>query len=135
MLVVDFVNREKEVLYFVGDGGKHGGLKYGKRLRNVRIGDLVLARFSEEHLGGLHRIFTIRLAEKEIVSALKRTFEGILSIRAGQPFGFVGDIFVEPDFIKNNQLANGQSVKGTCILSWNKKKEAMGWKMVAMLTS
>ena len=135
VIVVDFVNRDKNVLYFVGNQGKHGGLKYGKRLRNVRIGDLLLARFSDESRDGMYRVYTLQPAEKETVSALKRNFEGVLSIRAGQPFGFVSDIFVEPDFIKNNQLANGQSVKGICIVSWNKKKETMVWKMVTILTS
>ena len=135
VLVVDFVNREKEVLYFVGDGGKHGGLRYGKRLRNVRIGDLILARFSDESRDGMYKTFTLQAADKATVSNLKRNFEGVLSIRAGQPFGFIDDVFVEPDFIKSNQLANGQLLQGVCILSWNKKKEAMGWKMVTILTS
>lgn len=132
LVVVDFVNRDKDVLYFVGENGKHGGLKYGKRLRNVRIGDLILVRFSGESRDGMYRVFTLKMAPKETVSDLRRAFEGMLSMRSGQPFGFVDKVFVEPEMVKKNTLADGQSLKGECMLSWNKKQESLGWKAISI---
>jgi len=134
LVVVDFVNREKDILYFVGEAGKHGGLKYGKRLRNVRIGDLILVRFSEESRDGMYRAFTLQNAPKETVSELKRTFEGTLSIRSGQPFGFADKVFVEPEMVQKSKLTDGQSIKGECILSWNKKRTTMTWKAIVILS-
>lgn len=135
VIVVDFVNRDKNVLYFVANQGKHGGLKYGKRLRNVRIGDLLLARFSEESRDGMYRVYTLQSAAKETVSDLKRSFEGVISIRSGQPFGFVDQVFVEPDMVQKNNLLDGQNLKGTCVLSWNKKREEMTWKAISFLNA
>jgi hypothetical protein len=132
LVVVDFVNRDKDVLYFVGDDGKHGGLKYGKRLRNVRIGDLILVRFSGESRDGMYRVFTLKTAPKEIASDLRRTFEGVISIRNGQPFGFVDKVFVEPEMVKKFKLSDGKTVKGDCILSWNKKQERLTWKAISI---
>lgn len=132
VIVVDFVNKEKDVLYFVGNQGKHGGLKYGKRLRNVRIGDLILARFSDESRDSMYRAYTLQPAAKETTSDLKRTFEGTVSIRSGQPFGFVDQVFVDPDMVQKNNLLDGQTLKGTCVLSWNKKREAMTWKAIGL---
>lgn len=135
VIVVDFVNRDKGVLYFVGEKGKHGGLKYGKRLKNIRIGDLVFARFSEESRDGMYRAYTLQLAPEETASKLKRNFEGLVAIRSGQPFGFVDQVFVEPDMVQKNNLLDGQALKGVCILSWNKKREAMTWKAISLLNT
>lgn len=135
VVVADFVNRDKDVLYFVGEDGKHGSLKYGKRLRNVRIGDLLLVRFSGEARDDRYQIYTIQPAPGETVSGLRRTFEGILSVRNGQPFGFVDDVFVEPEMVQKNLLSNGQHIKGECILSWNKKQGKMTWKAICLMTS
>lgn len=130
LIVAEFVNRDKDVLNFVGEDGKHGSLKYGKRLRNVRTGDLFLVRFNGEGRDDRYQIFTIQPAPKETTSGLRRSFEGVLSIRNGQPFGFVDDVFVEPEMVQKNLLHNGQRLHGDCILSWNKKQGKMAWKAI-----
>jgi len=130
VIVVDFVNRDKGALSFVSEVGSHGGLKYGKHLRNLQIGDLLLVRFSGESRDGMHRIFTIKPTLKETTSDLLRPFGGIVSIRSNQPFGFADQVFLEPEFVVKHRLSDGQPIKGDCMLSWNSKRNAMAWKAI-----
>lgn len=132
VIVVDSVNRDKDILNFASENGKHGFLKYGKRLRNVRIGDLILVRFSGESRDGMYRVFTLKNAPKEMASDLRRSFEGAISIRNEQLFGFVDKVFVEPELVKKYNLTDGKPVKGDCILSWNKKQERLTWKAISI---
>lgn len=49
-----------------------------------------------------------------------------------QNFGFASDIFVEPKFINELNLKNSQLVEGKAILSFNKKKNEWGWKVITI---
>lgn len=129
-IVVDFVLLKQNLLFFVGEGGKHGGIKYGKRLRQVRIGDLLLVRFNGAGQEGKYRVFTIKPAAEDQETDLRRDFEGAISIRNDQPFGFINDVFVEPELVKKHQLTDGQTLNGVCMLSWNKKQGKLNWKAI-----
>ena len=133
-VVVDFVNREKDVLYFVGANGKHGGLKYGKRLRKVNIGDLISVRFSENSQTGMYKAYTITKAPVNTTSELRQPFEGMIWIKPDQGFGFVDQVFVEPALIKKFNITNGQIIDGICIPSWNKKQNTIALKAISIST-
>lgn len=134
VIVVDFVNAEKEILSFVAEDGSHGTLKYKKRLRNVRIGDLFTVRMEKNIQNDQYKVFTIKSALSESGSGLKKSFEGTILIRTGQAFGFVDDLFIAPDWINKRQLTNAQLIKGDCIRSWHSKKNEVVWKVIALKT-
>ena len=45
-------------------------------------------------------------------------------------FGFVEDVFIEPNIISKMNLQNQQKISGIALLSFNKKKEGWGWKAI-----
>ena len=57
-------------------------------------------------------------------------YEGTLNVFSRQNFGFVDDIFIEPGYVRANNLRNRQTLKGKAILSFIKKKNEWGWKAI-----
>ncbi len=132
VIVVDFVNTEREILSFVAEDGSHGTLKYKKRLRNVRIGDLFRVRMEKNSQNDQYKAYTIKSASSESGTDLKKSFEGTILIQIGRAFGFVDDLFIAPDWINKRHLTNGQLIKGDCIRSWHSKKNEIVWKVITL---
>jgi hypothetical protein len=126
--VVEFVNRDKKILNFIISKEKTGFFRYASYLKKVEIGDRLLVRLEgkgqDAHYTPLTLKSTLLPASKEIL----KEFEGVLQIRPGQTFGFVGDIFIGPDIINKNALSDGQLTKGLAMVSYNRKKSEWGWK-------
>ncbi|MGV1003011.1 hypothetical protein ACTS9U_16730 [Empedobacter falsenii] len=58
---------------------------------------------------------------KDISSAVKIIQTGI---------GFIEDIFIEKSLLEKKKNINGEFIKGLAVLSFNKKKNDRGWKML-----
>jgi len=130
IIVVEYVNSDKSILNFVRDEDKLGYLKYGKSLQNPIPGELLRVRFEDEGSNGYFKTLSIRKAKPEDTSKALRSFENVINIREGQNFGFVDGIFVDPQLIANYSILGGDVVKGKAILSFNKKKEIWGWRVL-----
>jgi len=84
-----------------------------------------------EVFDGEKNAYTLLTAQEDKTAtceALKEQ-EGVLSIKA-LGIGFVGDIFVSQHLIEKNHWTNGQLVKVTALLSYDKKKEKWGWSAI-----
>ena len=127
IIVIEFVNHDKQIINFVKDKNKIGFFKYNHLLKNPKIGDLLKVRFSNND-GNRYQVITIEKGN-DMLSEAKKPFEGILkTIAAG--IGFVDQIFIEKSLIEKAKLENGANVNGAAILSYNKKKEEWGWKAI-----
>lgn len=133
LIVVEFVNRNKNILSFVKDRQKHGFFNYSEKLTNPEIGDLLKVRFRGDAQEGFHRIVTARKAESDSVSSAVKDFRGFIKVISPHNFGFVDDVFVIPDIINDNNIKDGQIVEGTAIMSFNKKKGEWGWKAIRLI--
>ena len=58
---------------------------------------------------------------KDISGAVKIIKTGI---------GFLEDVFIEKSLLEKKEIINGESIKGLAMLSFNKKKNDWGWKML-----
>jgi hypothetical protein len=130
LIVVEFVNENKNIISFVKDKQKFGFFNYAGKLIKPQIGDLLKVRFNGEGQDGFYKVLIAEKADPEDVSDAVRNFEGVIKIREGSDFGFVEDIFIDPGNIKRNQWVTNQTINGKAILSFNKKKGQWGWKMV-----
>jgi len=127
-IAVEFVNTNKKVLSFVQSKDKQGFFKYAGLIQNPDIGDILTVRFNGDGLEGFFRVFTAKKAGGEIQSEAIKDFHSKIRIKPAQSFGFVNDVFVEPGIIQKYTLKDGDTIKGSAILSFNKKREEWGWK-------
>ena len=128
IVAVEYVNENKYMLNFVKDKHKHGFFNYSSQLHKPQIGDLIKVRFNGGGKNGFFKILTVKKAESDLSSDAIITFENLVNVIAPQNFGFADQVFIEPKLIKDQNISDGQKVKGKAILSFNKKKEEWGWK-------
>jgi hypothetical protein len=130
-VIIEHVNKDKQVANFIADETKIGFFKYGRLLKHIKVGDVLKVRFeSGEHLG----MFKVYTAERSDNNLFKEKFckevVGDLRIPAGKSFGFVEQVFVHPTVIKQRNLTNGVNVKGSAIKSFSQDKKQWGWKLI-----
>ncbi|UCS94975.1 hypothetical protein KZP23_08175 [Echinicola marina] len=132
VIAVEFVNENKNILNFVKDKQKFGFFNYSGQLDKLQIGDILKVRFNGEGQDGFYKILSAKRAETDQASDAIKYFEGTLRVIYPQNFGFIEDVFIEPKLIQDNNISNGQIVKGKAILSFNKKKNEWGWKAIEL---
>ena len=130
VIAVEFVNENKNILNFVKDKQKFGFFNYSGQLDNPQIGDILKVRFNGDGQDGFYKILSAKKAEPNLTLEAIRNFEGSLKVIPPQNFGFADDVFIEPKLIQDNNLADGQTLTGKAILSFNKKKNEWGWKAI-----
>jgi len=132
IIAVEFVNENKSTLNFVKDKRKFGFFNYAGKLTKPKIGDIIKVRFKGEGKDGFYKILTGKKAELDTQSGVLRHFEGILKIFPDKGFGIVDDAFVNNGLIEKLQLKNEEAVIGKAIISFNKKKNDWGWKVLTI---
>jgi hypothetical protein len=128
--VVEYVNRDRKILHFIVNQARHGHLKYDRFLRKVDIGDCIEVRLEGPSGDRYFKALTLKKTEREPDASILKNFAGILSLRPGNSFGFVEDVFVEPGLISRYGLSDGAVLSGRALQSFNKKKNDWGWKVL-----
>lgn len=129
VIVLSYVNQEKKIANFVKNKEKQGYFKYDKILKNPQVGQVLKVRmkvFDEEK--NAYTLLTTQEDKMATCEALKEQ-EAVLNIKASG-IGFAGDIFVSQQLIEKNNWINGQLVKLTALLSYDKKKGKWGWTAI-----
>ncbi len=134
-VLIEFVNENKSIINFVKDKSKHGFFSYSGMIDKPKIGDLINVRFNGEGLNGFYKVISIKNASNDSVCNAIKNFQGNLKMRDTANFGFVDDIFIEPNLIVKHQLNNNDIVKGKAILSFNKKNNKWGWKACMLISN
>ena len=130
IVVIEFVNQDKQMLNFVKDKSKHGFFSYKGLIQKPKIGEVIKVRFNGEGSDGFYKVLTLKLVNEDINTDAIKSFDGNIRIKDGSEFGFVNDIFIEPKLVKQHNFSNNQVVNGKALLSFNKKKSEWGWKMI-----
>ena len=130
IIVVEFVNSEKGMLNFVKNKQKLGFFNYSGHIDKPQIGDQLKVRFNGDGKDGFYKLLTAKTSDSNLTSEAIKNFEGTLKVISPQNLGFIDDIFIEPKIIQDCKLIDGQAIKGRAILSFNKKKNAWGWKTI-----
>jgi len=129
-VVVEFVNRDRKILNFVKDQSKNGFFKYEHHIQNPQIGDVLKVRFRENPVDGRYMVYTVKQGDSKDSKAHKKVSGTLEIIDLG--IGFVDHVLVDASFIKRHDLKNSQQIQGTAILSYNKKKNQWGWKLISI---
>ena len=72
---------------------------------------------------------TARKGNSSDCKAIK-TFEGKVKKTDDREFAFVNDLYIHSSLVEKNNLQNNMEISGLAILSYNKKKENWGWKVI-----
>lgn len=129
-VVVEFVNRDRNILNFVKNQDKEGFFKYDRLLRNPQIGDVLKVRFRDNPSEGRYMVYNVKQGNPEECDALKEVNGDLRIIPAG--IGFIDDVFVDKSVIAKFNLTNTQKISGKAILSFNKTKNQWGWKLISI---
>ena len=129
IVVVEFVNSDKQVLNFVKDESKHGFFSYKGQINKPEIGDVLKVRFHGESKDGRYQILSLT-KDNALYSTALTTFKGKVKKLMDKDFAFVDNYFIEPRLVAKYQLTNDLEVNGKAILSFNKLKGNWGWKVI-----
>ena len=132
VVVVEFVNHHKKILNFIQTKDKFGFFNYAGLLESPDIGDLLHVRFQGTGKDRFYKILTARKVTGNIHTEAVRDFKGKLKIITQSNIGFVEDIFFDSKILAKNNLQDNQEIEGKAILTFNKKKDAWGWKAFAI---
>lgn len=127
-IIVDYVNEDKKILNFIKNKDKYGFFKYQNLLKSPQVGETYAVRFSNDSNENRFVVHTIKKAESNSSEAVKMVKGNIRIIPSG--IGFLDDTFVDTYLIQKNNLQNNDLLQGRAILSYNKKKEEWGWKLI-----
>lgn len=130
-ILITFVNEAKQIVNFIMEGDRRGFFKYARIFRNAPI------------LGGVYNVVFQSYSESDIskvrwgkkweasldTSPFYQKVSGTINIHDGKQFGFVENMFVEPELIEKNSLLNGMQVSGMAVRSFDKKKGVYGWRI------
>lgn len=131
-VAIEFVNNNKNILSFIKDKSKYGFFKYSSFLEKPEIGDHLQVRLQGDGKDGYYKVLTVKKITGEIKSQAIRTFKGKLKLIKPNNFGFADDVFIDPKTIAENNLEDNQEIKGKAILTFKKKKNEWGWKVIGI---
>ncbi|MBK6571409.1 MAG: hypothetical protein IPG21_02830 [Saprospiraceae bacterium] len=131
VVIVESVNVNKKILNFIRLNGKYGFFKYEYLFSNVRIGDTLKVRFQEGVNGGKYQLFTgMCINDQGFKRQFVKSISGVVRIPIGKSFGFIEDVFINPEMVLNLKLTNGIQWEGEAIKSFNTNKGTWGWKLI-----
>jgi tetratricopeptide (TPR) repeat protein len=136
IVAVEFVNKDRKILNFIKDQTFNGFFSYKGFNIKPQIGDLLKVRLEQKGNEGFFRALTIKTTEKKDLDnceAIKQV-SGSIRIPDGKSFGFLEDIFIDPDLVKRFNLKDTDEIACKAIQSFNKKKDEWGWKCFEIKT-
>ena len=128
IIVIDFVNKDKQMLNFVQNKEIFGFFKYSGFLDKPKTGDILKVRLQNDGKSEFYKILTVKKADDTVTSPAIKAITGIVRKKDDQNFGFIEDVFIDQVLINKNQVLSGQKREVKAILSFNKKKNDWGWK-------
>lgn len=130
IIVIEKLNTEKSVAYFVADNDISGMFNYTDLTVVPQQGKVYYARFVTSPLAQNFRFYKVKLLTEKPYNTTNfiREITDELIVNKGNSFGYVKGVFVPPDLLKENKHLIGQKVNVTAIKSYNKKTKKISWK-------
>lgn len=131
-VVVENVNAGKKILNFLDADFTKGYFKYDKILKQVNDGDVLLVRIKDSGIEGRFRLLSAKKAKEQTLEGVLKQFAGEVIKSANKSFAFVDGMFIIPDLVSKCRLIDGDYITGKALISYNKKKEEWGWKVISI---
>jgi len=132
-VVITNLNQEKKIANYSIDKSNGGFFNYQGLIEKIDIGDIVNIRVqSVDDESGFTKVNTVR-KNVDNKHPMLRIEEGVIRIKDEANFGFLGNTFVDPTIIGKYHLLDGQNINALSLLSFNKKKNEWGWKVIGKI--
>lgn len=132
-IMVEFVNTRRKILYFITEGGITGFFKYERHITKVSVGDKLLVRFRGKAKKGINLALSVEKTDSEqMFSQFLKPINGTLELSTLTGAGWIGDVHVSKSIVLGSHLSPGLQVEGTAIMSYNRRKNAFGWKAISI---
>lgn len=130
LILVDYVNKEKNVINFVTADKKKG---FGKFEPLPEVGEIYSLK-GKSSGDGFYKIESLQRAEdsEQTMGHLKKEVIGKLRKNQGQPFGFISGAFVPPTIIQELKLQPDDTLEGVAVFGPVKGKEEWAWRLVKL---
>jgi hypothetical protein len=131
-ILVTSVNSEKHMLNYAVTRSKIGFMNYEGLINNPQPGQIYSVRFQKiDPDSGFSKVNTIRISES-LQHEMLRFHEGKIKMKEGATFAFVEDYFIGPELVNQFNLKDGDFISFKAMLSFNKKKNEWGWKVISI---
>lgn len=127
IVAVEFVNREKHIINFVKDKNTFGFFNYSENQIRPRIGDLLKVKMVKG-TNNYYKVLSLSKGSQTDTCEAVKSFSGKVSMNNKNGLGFVDDVFLYPQLMRKFGLKDGIDIHGKAIYSYDKKKDAWGWK-------
>jgi|GEM_PF-1629543 len=133
-ILVTKCNYERMMCNFVTVDLKQGFFSLRQIKKRFKENTIYLVRMAGSVEEG--KISNILTAEKvhdatPYIDVLFCKVDGVLKIREGDKFGFVGDVYIDKSLI-TSEMSNHTEVTGSAVISFNHKKKTWGWKATSL---
>jgi hypothetical protein len=133
--IVDFVNSEKKILYFIVNKNITGSYKYDGANLKPKCADF-LNLYLEKRQGKEAEYYHTFYAEKSVNenSELIKTFKGKPRLLTEKKIGFLEEAFIPKDIFERYELDKmvSKEVTGKAIINYDKSKDRWGWKIIEL---
>ncbi|MFK8295819.1 DUF7017 domain-containing protein [Capnocytophaga canimorsus] len=130
-ILVEYVNTEKQILNVIMATDERDFFKYDKFLKNPQIGDTYRVRLQKDEKRT--KILTISKTDnKDLKNKYIKEFSGKINIPKDKNFGFVDNIFINPQLCEKYSLSTGDFAKGQAIQTIDKKTGKPTWKVFSL---
>lgn len=128
--IVDHVNKEKGIAHFIISKQIDSIVKLHQIKEKIEIGTKLSVRLKKvtKDRDSYYTVLTCCVTNQEPSETLLRPFSGM--VETSGAVGFADDVYIESSFMLEHEVEDGNILRGTAILNYNKKKGSWGWKAI-----
>ena len=134
LILITFVNRDKQIAHFITIDNKIGFFSYKKVIkRHPMKGEIYKVVWGTIKNQCYIVSWCKKYNDSESNTPFYKQVDGDVDILPNRSFGFVNDYFIPPEIVAKHNLHNGDAIKGIVIKTFDKKKERFGWALHKVL--
>ncbi|MBD5357746.1 MAG: hypothetical protein HDR88_12195 [Bacteroides sp.] len=133
-ILLTHYNHEKHICNFITEKRERGFFSTKGLKGKFRENDVFLVRLEEKIITGkLSKVLTWKKSSgiPNYFNVFFKRIDGVLRIKQGNTFGFVGDIYVDRKLIRDG-MTDGMAVNGIGVLCYTQKKSQFSWKAMSL---
>lgn len=131
--VVDHINKDKKLIHFLVDRDLDGVVPFSDLDGSFREGDAIKVKLSKYNSkqGQRYRVLLATATDQTPSTSVRKQF--CEEVRESNGMGFTtSDIFIPPPLMNECKIKDSQTVSGTALLSYNKKRASWGWRAMSI---
>lgn len=131
--VINHINKDKRLVHFIIDKDVDGIIPLERLTGPCQEGDAIAVKlFQRTSKKGLE-YYAIHVATTNQIPSTRIKKQFCEEVCVSNGMGFTdNDIFISPQLVTKYQVADGEKILGTAVLSYNKKRASWGWKAISV---